>query len=104
MIVWNSDISIISRTCPRGCFSVSRTLAAGLDAAFEAWDEASTRASFLKEAIRAVPAVKYAMGVGGVAAVVAIVAGLKIDYRVAVFGTVILVPLEVKTCRLSPGL
>jgi hypothetical protein len=30
---------------------VSRTLAAGLDAAFEAWDEASTRAAFLKEAI-----------------------------------------------------
>ena len=31
--------------------SVSRTLAAGLDQLFEAWDEARTRGSFLKEAI-----------------------------------------------------
>jgi hypothetical protein len=31
--------------------SVSRTLATGLDAAFEAWDEAATRASFLKDAV-----------------------------------------------------
>lgn len=31
--------------------SVSRTLATGLDQLFEAWDEARTRASFLKEAI-----------------------------------------------------
>ncbi len=31
--------------------SVSRTLAAGLDQLFEAWDETRTRASFLKEAI-----------------------------------------------------
>jgi hypothetical protein len=31
--------------------SVSKTLAAGLDAAFEAWDETAVRAAFLKEAI-----------------------------------------------------
>lgn len=44
----------------------------------------------LKEAIRAVPAVKYALGVAGIAAAVAIIAGFKIDYRVAVLGTIIM--------------
>jgi len=36
-----------------------------------------------------VPAVKFALGVAGVAAVVAIVGGFE-DYRVAVFGTTIM--------------
>ena len=47
----------------------------------------------LKEAIKAVPAVKYALGIAGVASVIAIVAGFKIDYRIAVFGTIIMIAL-----------
>ncbi|MEK7875520.1 MAG: tetratricopeptide repeat protein, partial [Pseudomonadota bacterium] len=47
----------------------------------------------LREAMKAVPAVKYALGVAGIAAAVAIVAGFQIDYRVAVFGTIIMVGL-----------
>ena len=49
--------------------------------------------SVLQAAIRAVPAVKYALAVGGIGAVVAIVAGFRIDYRVAVFGTIIILGL-----------
>jgi hypothetical protein len=41
--------------------------------------------AFLREAITAVPAVKYALGVGGIAAVIAIVAGF-VDLRVAIVG------------------
>jgi hypothetical protein len=44
----------------------------------------------LKDAIRAVPAVRYALGVAGVASVIAIIAGFQIDYKVAVFGTIII--------------
>jgi tetratricopeptide (TPR) repeat protein len=44
----------------------------------------------LKEAIKAVPAVKYALGVAGVAAVVAIVSAFKLNHKVAVFGTIIM--------------
>ena len=40
--------------------------------------------AFLREAIQAVPAVKYALGVGVVVAVIAIVGGFGISYRVAV--------------------
>lgn len=47
----------------------------------------------LKEAIKVVPAVKYALGIAGVASVIAIVAGFKIDYRIAVFGTIIMIGL-----------
>lgn len=43
----------------------------------------------LKDAQESIPAVKYAAGVAGVAAVVAIVAGFQLDYRIAVFGTII---------------
>jgi hypothetical protein len=42
--------------------------------------------AFLREAIQAVPAVKYALGVGGVVSVIAIVASFGISYRVAVLG------------------
>lgn len=46
--------------------------------------------TLLRAAIQQVPAVKYALAVGGVAAVVAIVLlGWKVDPRVAVFGTLI---------------
>jgi hypothetical protein len=41
--------------------------------------------SFLREAISAVPAVRFALGVGGIAAVIAIVAGF-LDLRIALVG------------------
>jgi hypothetical protein len=47
----------------------------------------------LREAIRAVPAVKYALGVAGIAAVVVIFAGFSIDYKVAVLGTIVITGL-----------
>jgi hypothetical protein len=47
----------------------------------------------LREAIRAVPAVKYALGVAGIAAAVSIVAGFRINLRVAVLGVVIMLGL-----------
>src|SRR4051812_49204089 len=43
----------------------------------------------LREAIRAVPAVKYALGVAGIVAAVAIVAAFGLDLRIAAFGTII---------------
>jgi hypothetical protein len=43
----------------------------------------------LREATKAVPAVKYALGVAGVVATVAIVRAFGIDYRVAVIGCII---------------
>ena len=42
--------------------------------------------AFLKEAIQAVPAVKYALGVGGVVSLVAIVEGFGISKRAAIIG------------------
>ena len=56
-------------------------------------DSPSTPPSFLKQAINAVPAVKYALGVGGIISVIAIVRGFGIDFRVAVFGTVVMLVL-----------
>jgi hypothetical protein len=47
----------------------------------------------LKDAMKAVPSVRYALGVAGVASVVVIIAGFKLDYRVAVFGTIIVLGL-----------
>jgi hypothetical protein len=47
----------------------------------------------LKLAIQAVPPVKYALAVGGIVAVIVIVIGFKIDIRIAVFGTVIMLVL-----------
>lgn len=45
---------------------------------------------FLREAIRAVPAVKYALGVGGVVAAIAIVYSFNLSPRFAFFGTLIM--------------
>ena len=48
----------------------------------------------LREAIRAVPAVKYALGIAGIVSAIAIVTGgFRIDLRIAVFGTVIMLVL-----------
>ncbi len=49
----------------------------------------------LREAIKAVPAVKYALAVAGVAAVLAIVKLFGLDYQVAAFGTVVVLFLMV---------
>lgn len=51
---------------------------------------AVTPHGILNQAIRAVPAIKYALGVAGIGAAVAIVAGFSIDYKVAVLGTLIM--------------
>ena len=47
----------------------------------------------LKNAIEAVPAVKYASGVAGIAAAVALVAGLITNYKIAVFGIILMLGL-----------
>lgn len=51
-----------------------------------------TPSNFLKDAIKAVPSVKYALGVGGIAAVIAIVAGF-LDLRIAIVGVPVLLLL-----------
>lgn len=56
-------------------------------------DNPSTPPSVLKQAINAVPAVKYALGVGGIISVIAIVRGFGIDFRVALWGTVVMLVL-----------
>jgi len=49
----------------------------------------------LRDAIKAVPAVKYALGVVGVVAAVAVVGSFRIGYGVAVFGAVVVFVLMV---------
>lgn len=44
----------------------------------------------LQQAIRAVPAVKYALGIAGIIAAIAIVKGFNLDLRIAGFGTIIM--------------
>lgn len=56
-------------------------------------DNPSTPPSVLKQAINAVPAVKYALGVGGIISVIAIVRGFRIDFRVALLGAVVMLVL-----------
>jgi len=51
--------------------------------------------AFLREAIQAVPSVKYAIGVGGIVSVIAIVASFGIGYRVAVIGFPIILILMI---------
>jgi hypothetical protein len=53
-------------------------------------DNALLPISFLRKAIRAVPAVKWAVAVGGIMAVIAIVQSFRIDARLAVVGTAIM--------------
>jgi hypothetical protein len=47
-------------------------------------------ASLLQQATKAAPVVQLAIGIGGIVAVIAIVASFKVDWRVAVFGVVIM--------------
>lgn len=52
--------------------------------------------SILDKAIKAVPAVKYALGIGGIIAVISIIrSGFKIDLRVAAVGTIVMLILMV---------
>jgi hypothetical protein len=53
----------------------------------------TTPSSFVREAIKAVPAVKYAVGIGGIVAVVAIVESFRISYLIATFGAVVMLVL-----------
>lgn len=61
----------------------------------KSWLENVPAYRVLTEAIRAVPPVRYALGVAGVVAVLGIVAALGVDLRVAAFGTSILLVLMV---------
>ena len=47
----------------------------------------------LREAIQAVPAVKYALGIAGIVSVIAIVGAMKIDLRIAFLGVVVMLIL-----------
>jgi hypothetical protein len=49
--------------------------------------------SLINRAIKAVPAVKYALGVGGIIAVIAIVSSFHIGVAAALFGTVVMLAL-----------
>jgi hypothetical protein len=51
---------------------------------------ASSPFEILKSAIKAVPAVKYALGIAGIIAAIAIIKGFKVDFRIAIFGVVIM--------------
>jgi len=52
-----------------------------------------TPPNFLKSAIRAVPVVKYALGVGGIVAVIGIIKTFRVSSRDAILGTVIMLVL-----------
>lgn len=49
----------------------------------------------LKDAIRAVPALRYALGVVGIVSVIAIVKMLNVDFELAIFGTIVIVALMI---------
>ena len=50
-------------------------------------------ASFLQQAVKSVPAVKWAIGIAGIVAAIAVIQGFKIDFRIAVFGSIIMLVL-----------
>jgi hypothetical protein len=52
-----------------------------------------TPLNILREGIKAVPAVKYALGIAGIVAAIAIIKGFNLDFRIAVFGIVIMFAL-----------
>jgi hypothetical protein len=49
----------------------------------------------IKDAIKAVPSIKYALGILGIAAVISIVGLLRLDYKFAFIGIVLMFPLMV---------
>lgn len=53
----------------------------------------TTPLSILHESIKAVPAVKYALGVAGIASVIAIIRSLKIDFNIAALGIIVMLVL-----------
>ena len=53
-------------------------------------DSMDTPLEILDKAIRAVPPIKYALGVAGIVAAIAIVASMHISYTLAAFGTVVM--------------
>jgi len=53
----------------------------------------TTPIQFIREASKAVPAIKYAIGIGGIAATISLVYSFKIDPRVAVIGAIIMLLL-----------
>jgi hypothetical protein len=90
--------------CPRPCRGYrNKTVVALFDKIWSGFfgaklhqmpaDNPSAPPSVLKQAINAVPAVKYALGVGGIISVIAIVRGFGIDFRVAFWGTVVMLVL-----------
>src|SRR5258707_13771063 len=90
--------------CPRPCRGYRNKRVAALFEKAWSWvsgaklhqmpdDNPSTPPSVLKQAIKAVPAVKYALGIGGIISIIAIVRGFGIDFRVAVVGTVVMLVL-----------
>jgi hypothetical protein len=56
-------------------------------------DNLSSPAAVLKQAIKAVPAVKYALGIGGIVGVIAIISSFKIGLQVALLGTIVMLVL-----------
>jgi hypothetical protein len=58
-------------------------------------EKGSMPLAILREAIKAVPAVKYALGVAGVASAVALIASLGVSPRVSVIGTLVMLLLMV---------
>ncbi len=51
---------------------------------------AALQLSVIREAIKAVPAVKYALAIGGIVAVISLIPLFHLDYRVAVIGTILM--------------
>jgi hypothetical protein len=51
--------------------------------------------SFLRSAIQAIPAVKYALGVAGIVATIAVIRGFTIDPRRAILGTIVMLFLMI---------
>lgn len=89
--------------CPRNCPGYRNKIVAQFEKVWSAFfgaklrqmptDNPSTPWSVLKQAINAVPAVKYALGIGGIISVIAIVRGFGINFRVALLGTVVMLLL-----------
>ncbi|MDM8542252.1 hypothetical protein QUF90_14315 [Desulfococcaceae bacterium HSG9] len=49
----------------------------------------------LRDSIKLVPSLKYALGIAGIVSVLSIISALKVDYKIALFGTIIMLVLMV---------